>query len=81
MQKGQPESQPKRMKRKWWPRAELNHRHTDFRSTGILLFILLISIRNHEIDSGTDCFGAHFDRRCHYGYGGIGDGDYRAPLK
>jgi len=28
--KGQPESQPKCMKRKWWPRAELNHRHTDF---------------------------------------------------
>jgi len=28
--KGQPESQPKCMKREWWPRAESNHRHNNF---------------------------------------------------
>src|SRR5471032_1329203 len=28
--KGQSENQPKCMIRKWWPRAESNHRHTDF---------------------------------------------------
>src|SRR5471032_2309640 len=33
--KGQSENQPKRMKRKWWPRAESNHRHTDFQSAAL----------------------------------------------
>lgn len=48
---------------------------------GLLLYVLLITIRKRKIDCSAHDLCAHFDRGRHHGNGGIGNRDDRAAFK
>src|ERR1035437_5909511 len=60
--KSQSENQPKRLK-EWWPRAELNHRHTDFHSSPSIRPISLRKMPT-RMPSARSSTAARSDKAC-----------------